>query len=84
MKFLFHITRAKNLILMNLHNMDRPLSPHGGHSQNTIFSLATEAGQEIQHQGRTTRWKVVALDRRGSYLLRHHRLMPPWKQVEKL
>jgi hypothetical protein len=65
MKFLFHTTRAKNLILMNLYNMDMPLLPHGGHTQNTVFSLATEVGQEVQHQGRTTRWKVVALIGRG-------------------
>jgi hypothetical protein len=77
---LFHTTRVNILIL---HNTDIPLSPYGGHTQTTVFSLATEAGQEVQQKGRTTIRKSVALIVKGSYLRRHQQLLPPWKQVVK-
>jgi hypothetical protein len=67
----------------HFHNTDIPLSPYGGHTQTTVFSLATEAGQEVQQKGRTTIRKSVALIVKGSYLRRHQQLLPPWKQVVK-
>jgi hypothetical protein len=39
---------VKILILADLHNTDITLLPHGGHTQTTVFSLATNAGQEVQ------------------------------------
>jgi hypothetical protein len=84
MRFLFNTTkRTKNLIVIlpDLNATKMPLSQHGGHTQITIFSLATEAGQEEQRQSRTSLQVVAALIEKGSHLQKPLRLLPPWEQA---
>jgi hypothetical protein len=80
MRFLLNTTkRTKNLIviLLDLNVTNMPLSQQGGHTQITVFSLATEAGQEEQLQSRTTLQEVAALIEKGSHLQKPLRLLPP-------
>jgi hypothetical protein len=70
------------MMLTDLQNMKNPFSSHGSRTQITVFSLAIEAGQEEQQHGsRTILQRVVALIGEGSYLRKHLRLLPPWKQA---
>jgi hypothetical protein len=59
------------------------LSQHCVSTENTVFSLATKAGQEEQQQSRTILWKAAALIGKGNYLRQQIRLHPPWRQDSK-
>jgi hypothetical protein len=60
---------------------DRPLSQQGCRTRNTIFSLATEAGQEEQKKGKASLQEAAALIGQGSHLHKQLRLLPPWEQA---